>query len=498
MANTLFALDIHDDLITWVTVEHTAKTYVITACGMTQTGYRSLETALAEVIAQVGSTRGDFRAALGAEHFFFRNLQFPFSDKVKIGKVLPGELAENSPLAAEDMAFDFLLTKKAGAEANVLAATVAKAFLDERLGSLRALSLDPEFLGISGIHGALEACQLTGEAERFLYLDVGFRRAVLLLIVADQITLVRSLVFDPGLQAGFWITEGTGEVLAIRPTNVAKTYSSFARAVRQTILASRTGLEGRDLPLYLAGPLSASSGLADTLRSELGVEVHVPDLLSLPFVEIREEVAAKWHAGAMDRALALALGNTKSGRVFNFRQGRLKKRGSIRDYRRYGKIVALPLALLTLLVLVALWRDHATLKQQQIDLDKQIREIFNQTLPEVTRIVNPVQQLQVRIKEAKQAYKSAGSEEPADFGILSLLAEISERIPVSMQVRIVRMVADQNDVRLKGTTGNFNIVDTMQKELGKSPYFSKVEISSANLSAKGREVDFELKLDFRR
>jgi len=498
MANTLFALDIHDDLVTGVMVEHTAKTYIIAACGMAQTGYRSPETALAEVIAQVGSTRGDLRVALAAEHFFFRNLQFPFSDKNKIGKILPGELAENSPLEAGNMVFDYLLAKKNGTEAEVLAATAEKTFIDEQLRALQALLLDPESLGISGIHGALETCQLAGAAERFLYLDVGFRRAVLVLILAGQITLVRSLVFDSGLQAGFRITEGTGDVSAIRPENSAKTYSSFAHAVRQTLLASRTGLEGRDLPLYLAGPLSASSGLADALRTELGTKVHVPDLLSLASVEIKEELAAKWHAGAMDRALALALGNTKSSRGFNFRQGRLKKRGSIREYGRYGKIAALPLVLLTLLVFAALWRDHATLKQQQIALDKQIREIFSQTLPEVTRVVNPVQQLQVRIKEAKQAYKSAGSEESADLGILSLLAEISERIPASMQVQIVRMVADQNDVRLKGTTGNFNIVDTMQKELGKSPYFAKVEISSANLSAKGGEVDFELKLDFRR
>jgi general secretion pathway protein L len=498
MANTLFALDVHDDLVTGVMVDIIAKTHTVTACGMAHVGNRPLMTALSEVIAEVGYRQGPCRVSLGAEHFFFRNLQFPFSDKNKIGKILPGELAENSPLEAENMVVDFLLSRKPGGEADVLTAAAQKKYLDEQLELLRSISIDPETLGISGTHGAVGIYELAGGPERFVYLDCGFRRATLVLAVAGQITLVRSIAFDPGQQAGFQLTEDKREVSAIRPEFTATVFSSFARSVRQTILASRTGLDGRDLPLYLTGPLSVSPDLTNILKAELGIEVLVANQLSIPQVTIEEEVALRWHAGAMDRALALALSNEKSGKLFNFRKGGLKKRSSIREYRRYGKVALVPSALLLLLIVGALWHDHATIQKQRTALETQIVEVFTQTLPEVTRIVDPVQQLQVKVNEAQKVYMTSGSADTKELGVLALLAEISERIPASLQVRVVRMVADQNDARLRGTTENFNIVDSIQKELEKSPYFSKVEISSANLSSKDGGVDFELKIDLRR
>ena len=171
---------------------------------------------------------------------------------------------------------------------------------------------------------------------------------------------------------------------------------------------------------------------------------------SRPLVKIEDGVSSRWHAGAMDRALSLALGLPKGSQVFNFRKGELKKRGSFKDYRRYGRMALLPFALLSLLILFALWHDYSTLSKQQVGLERQIREVFSQTLPEVNRIVDPVQQLQVRIKEAKQAYMTTGSADAADLGVLALLSEISGRIPASLQVRMVKMVADQNRCQTEG------------------------------------------------
>jgi general secretion pathway protein L len=216
-------------------------------------------------------------------------------------------------------------------------------------------------------------------------------------------------------------------------------------------------------------------------------------------LKIEDAVAARWQAGAMERALALALTQPtgKNRRVFNFRKNAFRKKGSLQDLRRYAKLASLPLALAVVLVVAFVWRDHAQLVARQKALDGQIREIFRQTLPDVTRVVNPVQQIQTKIDEAKTAYMSGGTTDTG-LGMLALLAEISARIPPTLQVQIVRMTADQKEVRLRGTTENFNVVDNVQKELEKSPYFSKVAISSANSSARSGTIDFEIKIDLRR
>lgn len=496
MANTIFALDIHDDLVVGVMVDCVAKTNIVTACGIAEVGSRSIETAVSEVLEQVGYRQGVCRVNLGAGHFFFRNLHFPFNDRKKIGKIIPGELAENSALQADALMFDFLLAHNKGQGASVIAAIAERSFLTEQMEVLQRLSLDPEIIGISGTHGAIRLGELHGVPESYIFLDIGFHRAVLVLILAGKISLVRSLVFDAGFQADFRLNRTHLDVSPLRPENLAIVYSSFAKSVRQTISLARVGLQNDDLPLYLAGAVGFYPGLAEILHSEIGIEVKPSSLQSRPLLKLGDGVASRWHA-AMDRALALALSSGKGEQDFNFRKDGLRKKGSMKDYCRYGKTAALPLILLVFLIASYCWNDHATLRKQHISLEKEIRKVFSETLPDVTRIVNPVQQLQVRIDEAKQAYMAGGADS-AGSGMLALLAEISSRIPASMQVKIVKMVADRNDARLKGITDNFNIVDGVRKELEKSPVFAKVEISSANLSTKGGAVDFELKLDLRR
>ena len=203
MANSVFALDIHDDLVPGVMVKSVGKTCLVTACGIAEVGSQPLETAVSEVISQVGFSAGDCRVALGAEQFFYRNLSFPFTDSAKINKVLPGEIAENTPVEAENMIFDYLLAGRKGQETTVIAAIAKSSFLAGQLQFLQGLSCDPEIIGISGTFGATGISGLAEVPEDYIYLDVGFRRAVLVVITAGQISLLRSLAFDTGLQAGF-------------------------------------------------------------------------------------------------------------------------------------------------------------------------------------------------------------------------------------------------------------------------------------------------------
>lgn len=497
MANMIFSLDIHDDLVVGALVTSVAKKYTVTAYGFAEVGSRSLESAVSEVVEQVGYKEGRCHVAFAAENFFFRNLQFPFTDKNKIGKIIPGELAENSPLEVEKVMVDFLLANNKGRGTSAIAAVAERSFLLDKLEILRKLSIDPEILGISGVCGAICLSENPGIAESYVFLDMGFHKAELILIIEGAIAFVRSLVFDAGFQAGFQISEDGQSVYPLRPENLALAYESFARSVRQTLLVARIGLKSQGLPLYLAGPVGSFPGIADALREEMGLDVFHASLHPSPSLKIEEELVSRGPAGLLDRAIAIALCSGKSDRIFNFRKNDLRKKGSAKEYRRYAKVASLPLLVLAVLGLVLSWQSYAALKNKQIALEKEIRDVFSETLPDVTRIVNPVQQLQVRINEARQTYMAARPES-AGLGMLALLAEISGSIPPSLQVRIVKLVADQNDVRLKGTTENFNVVDSVRKELEKSPAFAKIEISSANLSAKDGVVDFELKLDLRR
>ena len=126
-------------------------------------------------------------------------------------------------------------------------------------------------------------------------------------------------------------------------------------------------------------------------------------------------------------------------------------------------------------------------------LDSKIREVFKQTFPEVKRIVEPLQQLKIELKEAKKSSVS----HPGMRGegkTLDILRDISQRVPGSLNVQITRMVIDPDTVRISAYTDKFNTVDNIKNGLESSAFFSDASISSANLDRTGNRVKFEIKL----
>ncbi len=138
--------------------------------------------------------------------------------------------------------------------------------------------------------------------------------------------------------------------------------------------------------------------------------------------------------------------------------------------------------------------DYYTLKKEYKILNREITSVFKQTLPEVTRIVDPVQQLRVKVKELKQS-TSLRPEAGTSKKVLDLLKEISQRIPASLNVHVNRMVIDTETVRISGKTDAFNEVDRIKNNLESSIKFSGVTISSANLDRTGKGVRFEIRIE---
>jgi type II secretory pathway component PulL len=210
-------------------------------------------------------------------------------------------------------------------------------------------------------------------------------------------------------------------------------------------------------------------------------------------VAINEDIAPIWDPATMDNALALALRDAKHGLGFNFRRGEFEVQKRYTGLRNLMRNVAVFLAIIISLLLADLGTEHYFLKKRYMMLDNQISEIFSQTLPEVTRIVDPVQQMKAKINEIKSSDLSQpgiGRRER----VLDLLRDLSLRVPASLDVKVLSMVVDPETVQIRGETDTFNTVDTIKKGLEPSPYFSEVTISSANLDRSGKRVQFKMSL----
>ncbi len=477
MAETIFCLDIHEDKIAAVSVDNSSGAAIVKGYALETLGQTPFPATLDLIQEESGFTDGISRITFGAELFSYRTLALPFTDKNKIAQILPLELADLSPVDIDSLAIDFLITKPTDEGVEVLAAMIDKAVLSDCLLSLNQAGIDPESIGISGVEEALQIVR--GGDTDFVLVDIGYGWATVIIVTTGTISLIRSISTTPEIFAP--------------DTELRNT--DFALNIKQTLLLSGVlDISRQDYNVYISGTLTPYEGLAEILSITLeGVTVKTFQQSTQPLIKIDAETPTTYLPEEMDRALSLALRPSGKYNGFNFRKGDFKKKKTSGEYRSLILKVALPVVGAILAASIYWGYTYSSLKNQQKDLKQQITQVFKTTLPEVTRIVNPVQQLAVKNKEIKATYRPGGIS-GTELTIVELLAELSTRIPATYKVKVVRMVADMEVIRLKAVTENFNTVDNVQKELEKSPFFKSVSISSANQSPKGDEVSFELKI----
>ncbi len=498
MTDAILALDISEDFVAAVLAKKTGRTWSVAGGAAVERGNGPLEAVVGEVVRHVGlaDRRCQFRVALAAHNFSFRSFVLPFQDHKKIRQVLAGEISEVTPFDIDDLVYEFVTAGKAAHGTMVQAAMIERLVIDGELADLQAHAIRPEMVTIAGLAQALAVVRFSGEQNLF-YLDVGLRRATLVRIAGGKIHLLRPLKFCIAGTADYSVPEEGESVKNLEPDLRRETFRAFARAVRQTLLASGAEKGIDDLTVFLGGPMSTFPDLASTLQKELPLRVETYAFDFTPVLMSSGDSGDAWPAGVMERAMSLVVLPERDAQCFNFSGQTTRTGGAFARLSKYLQYSAVP-ALLTLIVVVALaWHDRATLVKEQKRLDGDIRRIFTQSLPDVTRIVDPVQQLKSRVDEARKAYMT-GDDGVAGPGMLEILAEISSLVPSSLQVRVVRLTADQNDIRLRGTTDNYSAVESIRKGLERSPLFSRVDFSSATQSRQSGAIDFELAIRIRR
>ena len=196
----------------------------------------------------------------------------------------------------------------------------------------------------------------------------------------------------------------------------------------------------------------------------------------------------------MDNALALALREGKKTKGFNFRREEFQIKTQFVKIRKELTRASIYLGIILVLLAVNFGVDYRYLKKRNASLDNQIKALFTQTFPEVTKIVDPLHQMKTKINElinvsgATPGINLHGTS-------LEILNDISSRIPADLEIHVDRMVVDQGGVQIRGSTDTFNTVDSIKKGLESSEMYHDVIIASANLDKSGKGVRFEIKMD---
>jgi len=474
MADTMFIIELGREQITGVYVQERSGITIVLGCASVDITKMSIDQAAALLKEQSGATDGRCQLIIDPGYFFFRNLSLPFLDKKKISQILPFELAENTPLDPESLLIDFKIRRAGPDGAEIIAAMLPKDLLRRWIPGLIQAGIDPDRVGISGTSISSNIFKETKESC-FYHLDI-------------HVTHANLCIFEDGRLALFRSIRAAGSING----------ESVGREVVRTIYGSRlrdSSPESRKL--FLTGDTSLHESIAGYLNNELSyIDVQTFTQCEQPFVKVSEEVTGRYRPDTMDRALAAAVSGRRDG--FEFRKGEFKRSRSNKAYKR--KILQFTVPALFALFFFVFYQGYIYqgLQEKYDKLRTEVAAVFTTTVSGVTRVVNPVQQLQVINNSIRETYKAGSHGTGGGYSMILLLTEISARIPASYKVKIVRFVADTDTIRMKGITSNFNTVDNVQKELEKSTYFSGVDISSANQSPQGDEIRFELKMKLSR
>jgi len=483
MPHTILGLDIGDSAIAAVLLETGFRRRRILACARVPANAPDgIAGALQRLSARMNLRADGCVASLPADWAAFRRIPLPFKDSRRIRQALAFEMEPMLPFSIEEMLVDYGGT---AGEGHVLAAAVSRSRVSEYLALLENAGIDPSVLDIRGVALVLRLMDLEDAPEQGVLLDTGPGKPVVILYSRRDILLIRPLAVEapsfPRKDA-----PDPGPALQALCAEVQYTLQAFGGRERMPV---------RPEKVYVAGENLGSPAGLDHLSRLLGIPTETVRLREDAGIRIDRTAAEDWDPGAMTQALALALRRPKSAGGFNLRREEFARKSPLLGFGKEARAAAVFVILALSLLAVNLGLDFHLLKARYEALDHRISQVFRETFPEVTRIVDPVHQMKIRVKEPARSISPTGDEGLRDFRALDLLKAMSEEIPGSLDVSLSRLIMDRESLRISGETDTFNTVEAVKDRLAGSGYFRSAAISSANLDRAGGKILFEITLD---
>ena len=482
MSRNILGLDIRDDSISAVLVKSGIKTNSIEAHEYIPVSDQKdiagcIDSLLKSLCKQTDISGSICVASFPANRISYRNIKLPFKEQKKIKQILPYELESTLPFLVDNLIIDYNSIKLQGRSGSadstdVVAAAVEKSAIESYLNTLASFNVKPQIVTIGGYPTALCLSSDTTVPENRLFVDIGNKNCSVFIIVAGQIYLIRSL---PTGAAGSSIEE------------------LFCNEIKRTLYAGEE-IFGFDLQpdgIFITGCNPDTVNYEQAIERILGISAKRTDLLSHTGF-IRKNPELSWKPEQMDNALALALTEIEGFKVFNFLKGPFAAKNYWVEHKKSLIKTGILAGLVLALIFINIALKTHSMEKKLAGLNNQITGIFKTTFPDVKNIVDPIQQMRVKLKEAQKSSMFSGETGKHTYAI-DILKDISEFTPRDIDVNLTNLVVDMESVSIAGDTNRFNSVDDIKRGLEQSDLFNKVTISSANMDKSDNRVRFKLK-----
>ena len=483
MSRNILGLDIRNDAVSAVLIRSSIKSSRIEAHEHIPVSDQKditgcLDLLLNSLVKQTDISGSICIASFPANRISYRNIKLPFKEQKKIKQILPYELESTLPFLLDDLIIDYNSIKsqdKSGPAdyTNVVAAAVEKSELKSYVNTLASFNIKPKIVTVGGYPTALCLSSNTTAPENRLFVDTGNRNSSVFVLAAGQIYLMRSF-----------------------PTGTARSSiaESLCSEIKRTLYACEDifGFDLQPEKIFITGCNPDTINYKQDMERILGISAKRTDLLDQTGFT-RKNPALSWKPEQMDNALALALTEIEGLKVFNFLKGPFAAKNYWVEHKKSLIKTGILAGLVLALIFINIGLKTHSMEKRLASLNNQITGIFKTTFPDVKNIVDPIQQMRVKLKEA-QKFSMFSGKTGKHTRIIDILKDISEFTPEDIDVNLTNLVVDMESVLIAGDTNRFNSVDDIKRGIKQSNLFNKVTISSANMDKSDNRVRFKLKV----
>ena len=486
MGKKILGLDIRQDAVSAILVSSSIKGNRVEAHANVPGSERisdenaienGIDLAIKTIAEKMDLTGSVCIASVPADQIIYRYIQVPFKDEKKIRQILPFELEPSLPLSPEDIVIDFQPLKLLDHRdrTDLITVSIEKSTLSSYLDILASYAIDPKSVTIGGYSLALYMSSLPDMPENWVLVDINKHNGSLYIAVSGEICFLRSFSMN------FSDSSATTPLCA---------------SIEHSLNAFEDTFE-IDLSLdciFLTGSALIDSSIDGEIERILGLPVKRPDLLHHPDVPITARPESPIEPAQTDSALALALLDVSGIKGLNFRKGPFAYRKQWVENKKNLIISGIILALVLILGFFNIYIEMRGMEKQAARLDREIHDLFKTTFPDVKRIVDPLQQMRMKVKEAKKHAVNAGRS-TGNVRMVDMLNAISTHVPKEIDVEFTQMLMSEDGILLSGNTDTFNSVDSIKRTIEQAEAFKNVTISSASTNRSGNRITFKLKVD---
>ncbi|MFC1811338.1 type II secretion system protein GspL [Thermodesulfobacteriota bacterium] len=478
MSRKIFGLDIQNDAVSAVLVRSSVKGNRVEAYQRVSISDQGdIEDPLIRSLEMI-TERIDFAgsvcvAAVPADQISFRNVRVPFKDQKKIRQILPFELEPKLPFSVDDIIIDFHPVNMSD-HSDIIAATMDTSRLQSYLEALASLKIDPEIVTIGGYAAALCLAHMGNTPGNALFVDINKHNSSVFSVVSGQIYLMRSFPL---------VSSGSSRIESLC-INIERTISAFD---------SFFDLSFEPEGVFITGYDPDDAGVEAEMERVLKIPARRADLARGTDGTPADQPGQSWEPGRMNNALALSLIEIEGIQSINFRRGPFAAKRRWAEHKKGMIRTGILSGLILVLIVVNMLINSYVMKTKVARLDTRITDIFKTTFPDLKRIVDPVQQMRMKINAKRKANLLPG-ELGENRRVIDMLRAVSQQIPKKTDVNLSRLVIGEENILISGDTDTFNTVDDIKIRLEAVDFFKTITITSTNKDKSGNRIRFKMKL----